>query len=93
MPVDLIAAHDRSFRNRPCIEKSGACGCFYCLKTCVPSIVTKFVRREDTALCPLCGVDALIGDASGLPVTDGDFLQKMHAYWFEHGERVLVPKP
>lgn len=41
------------------------------------------VEGENTALCPHCGIDALIGDASGLPVTDAAFLLEMHAHWFK----------
>jgi hypothetical protein len=34
-----------------------------------------------TALCPKCGVDAVIGDKSGLPITT-EFLTTMHGMWF-----------
>jgi hypothetical protein len=34
-----------------------------------------------TALCPRCGIDAVIGSASGYPITQ-DFLQRMRADCF-----------
>ncbi|WP_245197274.1 hypothetical protein [Labrys sp. LIt4] len=35
-----------------------------------------------TALCPECGIDSVIGSASGYPVDDRDFLEAMHELWF-----------
>ena len=85
---ELQSAHDRSFRNKPSVMASTVCGCFYCRKTCAPSDVQEWVRRDEneTALCPHCGIDSLIGNASGLPVTDPAFLSEMHAHWFEKFE-------
>jgi hypothetical protein len=37
---------------------------------------------KKTGLCPKCGIDSLIGSASGFPVTDPTFLQAMHSRWF-----------
>jgi hypothetical protein len=34
-----------------------------------------------TALCPKCGIDSVLGSASGFPITV-DFLQKMRAAYF-----------
>jgi len=84
-PEELKSAHDRSFRNKPNIEVSSMCGCFFCGKTCKPSEIKEWVRRDDTAICPRCGIDSLIGDASGLPVTDVPFLRDMFDHWFGTG--------
>ena len=81
---ELQSAHDRAFRNKPIVTASTICGCFFCRKTCAPGDVREWVRKDnETALCPHCGIDALIGDASGLPVTDATFLSEMHAHWFK----------
>ena len=86
---ELQSAHDRSFRNKPNIVASALCGCFYCRKTCAPSDVREWVRvEEDTALCPHCGIDALIGDASGLPVTDAAFLFEMYEHYFKKTSKI-----
>lgn len=79
--MDLEAAHDRSYRNRPVIERSTLCGCFHCLGTYPPTQVIEWVRACETAICPHCGIDSVIGDASGLPVTK-EFLDQMHERWF-----------
>jgi hypothetical protein len=41
---------------------------------------------EETVFCPHCGIDAVIGDASGLPVTSPDFVDKLHAMAFRGRE-------
>ncbi|WP_353464084.1 hypothetical protein [Sphingomonas faeni] len=35
-----------------------------------------------TALCPECGIDAVIGSATGYPVNDLVFLKAMNEEWF-----------
>lgn len=80
-----VAAHRHSSNHKDEIEKSTLCGCFHCLETFPPSKVTQWVDDTDgpcrTALCPNCGVDAVIGDASGFPV-QSMLLRRMNAYWF-----------
>jgi hypothetical protein len=34
-----------------------------------------------TAVCPYCGIDSVIGESSGYPITK-EFLQEMYDYWF-----------
>ena len=34
-----------------------------------------------TAICPYCGIDAVLADASGVEVSP-EFLHKMHKAWF-----------
>ena len=37
--------------------------------------------RNCTAICPYCGIDAVIGVSSGFPITQA-FMESMHSYWF-----------
>ncbi len=72
---------------------SEQCACFYCLTRFPVQAITDWVDGPanalqggdgfagTTAMCPLCGVDAVIGSASGYPMTAG-FLQSMRAHWF-----------
>jgi hypothetical protein len=46
------------------------------------SEITDWIDDGATAKCPRCGIDSVIGAASGFP-TSRLFLQKMHKYWFE----------
>ncbi len=76
-----ICAHDHCNSNKNELKNSKKCGCFYCLKVFSPQIITHFIDSGNTALCPFCEIDAVIGDASGYSVTKS-FLQTMHDYWF-----------
>lgn len=82
---DYKAAHVHSSIHRDEIEASDLCGCFHCLQTFPPSQIREWTDEPHppgvTALCPRCGVDAVIGSASGFPMT-ADFLKGMHHYWF-----------
>jgi len=77
----LKAAHKHCSRNRDAIQKSTVCGCFYCLKTFPATEVTTYTYPED-ALCPKCGIDSVLAERSGLPIT-GQFLAAMYEMWFE----------
>ena len=55
---------------------SKACGCFACLKIYTPDIIDQWSDQGKTALCPYCGFNAVIGDASKYPIND-DFLVEM----------------
>lgn len=81
--ITLEAAHRHSADHRVELEHSDVCGCFYCEKTFAVSDVVEWVEDvSGTALCPCCGIDSVIGSASGLPVADADFLRAMHDRWF-----------
>ena len=76
-----ISAHEHSSRHRGEILKSENCGCFYCLAIFSPLEIIEWIDNESTANCPYCGIDSVIGSASGYPVTM-DFLAKMEKHWF-----------
>jgi hypothetical protein len=78
----LDAAHKHSGGHRQEVERSDVCGCFYCGKTYPPAEIRNWTDEGNTALCPCCGIDSVIGSASGYPVTDGAFLRAMQAGWF-----------
>jgi hypothetical protein len=79
----LDAAHLHSANHRQELERSDVCGCFFCQKTFTVKDVDEWVEDENgTALCPYCGVDSVIGSASGFPVADTGFIRAMHDRWF-----------
>jgi len=85
--TDLEAAHRRSIFHRAEILASGRCGCFDCLSIFAPAEIPQWTDADKaeakwTALCPRCGIDAVLGDGLGYPITT-DFLGQMHARWFE----------
>ena len=78
--IDVIVAHAHCTRNRDGIKKSTRCGCFYCLAQFDPADVDEWVDGGKTALCPACGIDAVIGDAD-CPLSL-EFLIGMREHWF-----------
>ncbi|MEZ4710969.1 MAG: hypothetical protein R3A44_27470 [Caldilineaceae bacterium] len=78
-------AHNHCSYHRAELKKSELCGCFYCLHLFQTSEIRSWIDWWDgvglTALCPACGIDSVLGSASGYPITK-EFLQEMKAYWF-----------
>lgn len=83
MPEDVIAAHSHCSGHREELEASKLCGCFYCLRIFPPNKIVEWIDDPDeTAMCPFCGIDSVIGDKSGYPLTE-KFLSRMYRYWFD----------
>lgn len=85
-PAPIREAHAHSAEHRAEIEASDICGCFYCVATFAPNAIHDWVDADDrgkgqTALCPRCGIDSVIGSRSGFPITSA-FLSEMRRYWF-----------
>lgn len=78
----LKAAHEASFKNKEIILRSEVCGCFSCLKTFAPGEVSfcKETDDQETAWCPYCDMDTVLGDASGYPITE-EFLKAVQDEW------------
>jgi len=79
--IPHIAAHAYSTHHRSSLMQSEKCGCFHCLAVYPPSEIDDWIDGDDTALCPKCGIDAVIGSESGYPLTP-EFLGKMQKHWF-----------
>ena len=80
----LKEAHRHSIFNRKELEAGLVCSCFYCLGTFGPDKIVSWVHEgAGTALCPVCGIDSVIGEKSGLPINDPTFLSDMHELWFD----------
>src|SRR5690242_9430689 len=84
----LSAAHAHCALHRAEVERSEVCGCFYCEAIYPPSEIAQWIQDRnvvrnatgETAICPRCGIDSVIGSASGYPI-DSAFLKQMHARW------------
>jgi hypothetical protein len=86
---DHIPAHKHCSHHRDEIERSERCGCFYCLESFLPGEINEWTDDNTTAMCPRCGIDAVIGSASGFALSN-EFLQRMHEYWFERTHTVKL---
>ena len=85
--IDLELAHNYSSNHKPELERDSLCGCFYCGKIFSPSKIHQWIIAETpidyrgTAICPYCGIDSVIGESSGYPITR-PFLKRMSQKWF-----------
>ncbi len=69
--------------NKEEILKSTFVGCFYCKRIYSPAEIEEWIpdKAGETAMCPHCAIDSVIGDASGIELTS-KFLEEMHERWF-----------
>jgi hypothetical protein len=81
MPRSIRDAHEHSSKHRSEVLASEVCACFYCGGTFAPSEINDWADSGQTALCPKCGIDSVIGSTAGFPLTK-EFLDEMHKYWF-----------
>jgi hypothetical protein len=84
-PGGVQEAHKHASHHRAEVLSSGLCGCFYCCSTFPPQAITEWTDEAggegQTALCPRCGIDSVLGDRAGFDLSPG-FLQNMKSHWF-----------
>lgn len=78
----LRDAHVTCYENRELIDKSLLCACFHCKQYFPPDRIVSWTDDDETALCPYCDIDAVLGDAGGFELTSA-FIDQMYQYWFE----------
>ncbi|HEX9936950.1 MAG TPA: cytoplasmic protein [Longimicrobium sp.] len=78
----LDDAHGHSSLHRDEVLASESCACFYCLQHFPPGEITEWVDDGETALCPRCGIDAVLGSAGPHPLTP-ELLRRMNEVWFD----------
>ena len=91
-PADLEAIHRFSDHHRELFGRSDRAGCFHCRQTFNPREITDWIDGPQptsgemtdggTALCPRCGIDAVLPSAMPSPLTS-ELLAAMHAHWFD----------
>ncbi len=77
------ALHRESYSNREILEESTECGCFHCKKIYDPIEIVEWSGGRngignETAACPYCGMESVIGNAS-IPIC-AEMLNDMHYY-------------
>lgn len=84
MTKELIeAAYAHTIRNRVEILKSRNCCCIDCRQIFPAKDVTDWIDGNQTAMCPYCNADAVIGDASTFQLTE-DFIITLHNEYFDY---------
>ena len=82
---ELNAFYTHSIKNEESILKSNLCGCFHCISILAATDVksSEMIFEKDgfiTAICPICGIDAVLGDAS-VEIT-AELLEEMNSHYF-----------
>lgn len=79
---DLILAHAHSSDHRNKLLSDSSCGCFTCLQVFTPETITRWIpdTRDETAICPHCANDTVLGNSCGHEITT-DFLRAMRRFW------------
>lgn len=93
--ADQQGIHLHSIRHRAAILRSKRCGCFHCLAFFAPAEIMDWVDVSpeapasadegewgQTALCPRCGIDAVLPDTVPGVVLSTDLLHAMQRHWF-----------
>lgn len=79
--MDLDVVRSFSSKHRKQVQESDSCSCFHCLESFPPADIAEWIDEGQTALCPRCGIDAVIGCQSGV-ILSPDLLKAMKAAWF-----------
>jgi hypothetical protein len=80
MMMNSEEAYRHSSQHRDEVLSSSSCACFHCLEVFPPGQIRSWTDGEQTAFCPRCGIDSVLGD-SGVPFTRA-LLEEMRARWF-----------
>lgn len=79
----IEAAYAHTIRNRSEILPSRNCCCIDCRRIFPAREVVDWIDDGQTAMCPYCDTDAVIGDASGYQLTD-EFINTLHNEYFDY---------
>ena len=82
---ELNAFYSHSIRNEESILKSDFCGCFHCISIFPLADIKSsamMVEKDGvkTVICPICGIDSVIGNAS-LEIT-AEILEALNEHFF-----------
>jgi len=87
---ELEEVHKFARNNKQYLDKAELCYCFYCLKDPFsPSLIAEWIDTGVTALCPFCGIDAIIPCGIKIKtqnIESLEFRQRMYKYWFVDDE-------
>lgn len=81
---DYYVLNSQSAYNKHLVEEARECGCFHCGSRFTSKEITNWLKEadgDDTALCPYCGVDAVIVGTDRLPLSTA-LLSMLYEDWF-----------
>lgn len=74
-----------TFKNFAAVRESEIAACLYCKTTMNVEEICEYIVEnveEKTALCPKCGIDVIVPDVSGFPITDVMWLEDVHLHFY-----------
>jgi NAD-dependent SIR2 family protein deacetylase len=77
----LRRVYDNSRLNRRFMTAGAKCRCLHCLSTFAPDQIKDWIDDGETALCPNCGIDAVLSTLSG-PISEA-LLRRLRATYFD----------
>lgn len=80
MTPNYTRLHGDSRQHLALVLASEWCGCFHCLMVFRSGEVVEWWDEGQTAVCPHCGIDAVIASASA--ELTPELLQGMQQHWF-----------
>lgn len=81
----LKDVHMHTCHNRHELEASQFCYCISCRTFFKPEEIDSYTDEGNTAICPYCGCDAVLGEACGIKLTD-DLLEQLHNKYFNYND-------
>lgn len=68
---ERIRLYSHCTSNQKMLAKEKKCGCFFCGHVFDPKEIYSWIedRNGPTAVCPHCGIDSVIGEGAGFPLT------------------------
>jgi hypothetical protein len=63
--MNLELALEYSFNNRQLLDESDSCACYHCCRLFKPNQIEIWIDGGYTAICPFCGIDAVLGSKAG----------------------------
>lgn len=83
--MEIKEVHKYSIYNMDQAEASKKAGCYHCLAEFEPSAIKSLTDDDRTALCPKCGIDSVLFDASLYEINQTTLI-KLKKYWFNNEE-------
>jgi uncharacterized paraquat-inducible protein A len=77
----LKQIHKYASDNREILSKSRLCHCFGCESKFKFTSIKKWIHKDNTAVCPRCGIDAVVPAEVSIKLTR-NILVKMNEYFF-----------
>ncbi len=73
-----------SFRQVRHIFRNPKIGCYYCINFINPKDIIEWIDNGETAMCPLCGIDAIIVQTPWNPVLTEEILSDLNNEYFDN---------